>query len=292
MKSIFMKENKLLLFCLLTSVASTTIISCKKDSANHTPSVSISDTAKTVNENVGTVSVTINLSQTSTETVKLDYELTGTAVLNGDFEVDSASHITVAPGKQTATLKFTIYDDPVVESDKTIQLKFSSTANVSFKNTEVTITIKDNDVSQAANGLQTDLTWNAGSLVNLNLYVANNVVIDSNNTVTHFDIVTSSEHQKGFESVLINNNDADGKYYLVASYQDGSRQVNYTVTFSGPGISNQHRDDSFAASDSGYAVFYGPITKNGSSYARQRGSNFVLNQMKPHLYHGLIRKQE
>jgi hypothetical protein len=284
-----MNKKGFILSCVFITLATATLLSCKKNSSNDTPAVSISDTAQTVNEGVGTVSVTLNLSQASSTPVRLEYELTGTAVLNGDFEVDSSSHVTVPAGKQAATLKFTIYDDPVVESDKTIHLKFSSPANVNFTNAEATITIKDNDASQAASGLQTDLTWNAGSLVNLNLYAANNVVIH-NDSITDFDIVASSERSKGFESVLIKNSDEDGKYYLIVFYKSGSRAVDYTLNFNSPGISNEHTYDSFAASDSGYAFFYGPITKNGSTYTRQSGSNFNLNEMKTYVYHGELKQ--
>jgi hypothetical protein len=263
--------------------------SCKKDSGTNIPVISISDTGQTVNENIGTVTMTINLDRTASQDIKLSNTITGTAILNGDFEVDSASQITIPAGSKTASLKFKIYDDPIVESDKTIHIKFSSAANVSFTNSEATITIKDNDVSKATDGLQTDLYWDAGTSVNLDLYAANNVTIN-NDTVTNYNLVDNSKNAKGFESVLIKNIYADGKYYLVVAYESGSRSVNFTLNSNGPGVTNSKTDGSLSSSDVGYAYFYGPITKSGSSYSRLSGSIFNLGEIKPHILKGMIKE--
>jgi hypothetical protein len=264
-------------------------VSCKKDSnSTHTPSASIKDTSQTVNEGVGTAQVIVNLSQAASQAIKLNFVLSGTAILNGDYETDSASSITIPAGSSSGSLKFTIYDDAILESDKTIHVKFSSSANVTLSNTDATITIKDNDASRAGTGLQTDLYWDAGSLVDLDLFAANNVVI-SNNTVTSFDLVDSSEHDKGFESVLINNNKPDGDYYLIVYYSVGSRTVNFTLNTNGPSISNVTTADTFPLSDVGAAYFYGPIHKVGSTYMRQSRGIFDMSQMKPYIYHGKVK---
>ena len=287
-----MNKTAPLLGCLFIAATSAMIFtSCKKDSnSSHTPSASIKDTSQTVNEGVGTVNVTVNLNQAASQAVKLNFALTGTAILNGDYEVDSASSITIKAGSTTATVKFTIFDDAILESDKTIHVKFSSTGGVNLSNTGATITIHDNDASKAGIGLQTDLAWDAGTLVDLDLFAANNVVIDTvAHTVTSFHLVDSSEHDKGFESVLIKNSGPDGKYYLVAYYAAGSRAVNFTLTSNGPNVSNATVPDSFPATDVGAAYFYGPITKNGSTYTRQSGSIFNIGAMKPYIYHGKIK---
>src|SRR6266498_2128651 len=284
-----MRKIKLLLPCLAVIVFALLLGSCKKSANSTTPAVSISDTSQTINESDGTVNITVALSEAPVSDVQLNYELTGTAILNGDYEVDSTDHLTVPAGSTSASLEFTIFDDAVVESDKTIHVKFTFEANVTFTNTEATIIINDNDVSEATNGLQTDLTWDAGSLVNLELYTANNVVINSD-TIDSFDLVDGSENEKGFESLLINNNDPDDDYYLVVYYNTGSRTVNFTLTSNGPDVSDAITDDTFEASDTGAAVFYGPITKSGSSYSRQAGGNFDLGRMKSYVYHGKIRR--
>lgn len=264
-------------------------VSCKKDNdSSSTPVVSLSDTAKSVSENAGTVSLTINLDQAASQSIQLDYELSGTGILNGDYEIDSSSHVTIAAGSTTATVKFTIYDDEVPEEDQTIHIKFSSSSSVSLSDAEATITITDNDASQSAKGLQADLTWDEGSLVNLDLYVITNVTYDANNDIEDFDVVGGSENEKGFESVLISNNDADGEYYIIVYYESGTRNVTFTLNFEGPSVSDKG-SESFSSSDVGYGYYIGPINKNGSSYTRQTGSPFNLNDMKPHLYQGKIK---
>jgi len=285
-----MYKSTVSLLCLCIAVSSAIMfVSCKKDSnTSRTPSASIKDTSQTVNESVGTASVTVNLSQAASQAIKLNFTLSGTAILNGDYAPDSASSITIPAGSTSASLKFTIYDDAVLESDKTIHVKFSSSANVTLSNTDATITIKDNDASRAATGLQTDLYWDAGSLVDLDLFAANNVVIN-NNTVTSFNLVDSSEHDKGFESVLIKNSNPDGDYYLIVYYSVGSRTVNFTLNTNGPGISNVTTDDTFPLSDLGAAYFYGPIHKVGSTYTRQSRGIFDISQMKAYVYHGKIK---
>jgi len=166
----------------------------------------------------------------------------------------------------------------------------SSSGNVTLTNAAATIIIKDDDVSQAANGLQTDLTWDAGTMVNLDLYVVDNVVV-SNNQITDFNIVRASENPTGWQTIMINNNDSDKVYYLVVYYNTGSRSVNYALTSNGPNITNAVTNDSFAASDVGSAIFYGPITKNGSTFSRaeQAGGVFDMSKMKSYHYLGKMK---
>jgi hypothetical protein len=243
-----------------------------------------------VNENVGTVPITINLSKAASQDTKFTVSFSGSAILNGDYEVDSSTQITIPAGKTSATLNFTIYDDAVVEPDKTIIVKFSSTSNVSLPHSTVTITIKDNDVSKASSGLQADLYWDAGSMVDLDLYIANNVTI-TNNTVTNFNVTDSSIHDKGFESALIKNSDPDGDYYIAVYYNSGSRNVNYTLRFNGPGVTNDTSQGSFTASEVGVAYFFGPIHKLGSTYTRLAGSLYNLQGLKPYIYEGRLKNK-
>jgi len=263
--------------------------SCKK-SNEAPPSISISDTSQTVSESAGMATVTINLSKAQSQNVQLTVQISGDAVLNGDYSVDSASSITIPSGSTSASMKFTIFNDAVVEGNKAIHVKFNSSANVTLTNANATVSIQDDDVSQANKGLQTDLLWDAGAPVDLDLYVVNHVVIN-NNQISDFNIVSGSENTNGFETVLINNNDSDGVYYLVVYYNSGSRTVNYTLNSNGPSISNATANDTFSPADSGSAIFYGPITKNGSTYSRaQLGNLFDMSQMKPYPYRGKIVK--
>lgn len=265
------------------------IISCKKDSDESIPSASLSETAKTVSEGDGTVSLTVSLSAAYSTDVTLTYSIGGTAVLNGDYETVTDSTITIAAGNKTATVEFNIFDDAVAESDKTIELTLSSSSDINFTNASSVITIQDNDETNKNEGLRADLTWDAGDIVNMNLYVANNVVI-SDNAISSYDLVNGSENEKGFESVLISNDADDGEYYIVVAYESGSRDVNYTITLNSSGIDNEQGSDSFSSSDEGYAIFWGPITKSGSDFARQTGNLFSTAGLHAVRYSGAIKK--
>jgi hypothetical protein len=289
---LIMKKTELLLFGFFAILAAVIWVSCKKDSgsANKTPSASIRDTSQTVNENAGTASIIVNLSAAASQALKLNFTISGTAILNGDYEPDSTTFITIPAGSSSGTLKFTIFDDPVPESSKTIHVKFSSTGNVTFATSEATITIQDNDASRAATGLETDLTWDAGSLVDLDLAAANNVVVDTvQGVVKSFHVVDSSLSDKGFESVLIKNTYPDGQYYLIAFYAAGTRTVNFNLVSNGPNVSDAEFPDVFASSDLGFSFFYGPINKVGSTYSRQSGAIFNLSQMKHYVYRGKVK---
>ena len=284
-----MKTHKLLLVSITVTALSCLVFSCKK-SSEAPPSITIADTSQTVNESAGTASVTINLGKAQSQNTKLNLQISGTAILNGDYSVDSASSITIPAGSTSASVKFTIFNDGVVEGNKTIHVKFTATGNVTLTNTDATVTIKDDDVSQATKGLQTDLTWDAGTPVNLDLFIVDNVII-TNNQIQDFHVVRGSVNTNGFETVLINNNDSDLVYYLAVYYNTGTRAVNYTLTSNGPGITNDTGTDNFTASEKGAAVFYGPITKNGSTYTRlqQSGSNFDMSKMRSYRYFGQIK---
>jgi len=284
-----MKSYKLLLLGVTVTTVSCFVFSCKK-SSEAPPAITISDTSQTVNEGAGTASVTINLSKAQSQNVKLSVQISGTAVLNGDYSVDSATSLTIPAGKTSAAVKFTIFNDGVVEPDKNIHVKLSSSANVTLTNTDATVVIKDNDVSQAANGLQTDLTWNAGSMVNLDLFLVDNVII-VNNEISDFYVKRGSTNTTGFETVPINNNDSDQVYYLAVYYNTGSRAVSYTITSNGPGVSNATATDNFVAADVGSAVFYGPITKVGSTYSRaqQPGYIFDMSKVRAYRYRGKMK---
>lgn len=264
-------------FALLFFVMS----SCQKEDSEVNPSATVSSDAQTVDESVGTVSVNIDLGAAATQDVTIGYEIDGTAILNGDYEVTSSSSITIAKGATSAKLNLTIFDDQVSESEKTILITFSSDV-VSFTNAVAQVNITDNEPDISASGLQTDLTWDAGQLVNLDLYIAHNVVI-SDNYVQSFDLVQESANTKGFESIFLNNNDDDDEYYVVINYASGSRDVAFNLNFNGPGISNAEIDGTFATTDVGYPIFYGPISKSGSAYSRMASTG---GQVKVGTYTG------
>lgn len=267
-------------------------ISCKKDDATATkPTVSLSATSQTVSEGAGTASITITLPSTQSADVTVKATLGGTAILNGDYQVTTDTTLTIAAGSTSATLTFGIFDDEVVDGNKTILVSFSS-SHATLSNSTATITITDNDTDQSSSGLVSDLTWDAGSMVDLDLYLANNVTI-SDNTVTDYTILAGSTNSTGFESYLLSNDLDDGEYYLLVYYADGSRAVDYTLSSRASGNTVYEDTYNFTADEVEAGYFYGPYTKSGTAYSIARAANSVLWNVKlvtPHVYKGKITK--
>jgi len=266
-------------------------ISCKKDDTTTQPTVSLSATSQTVNEDAGTAGITVTLPAAQSTDVTIKATLGGTAILNGDYQVTTDTTITIAAGSTSASLSFDIFDDEVVESDKTISVSFSS-SNATLSNSTATITITDNDTDQSSSGLVSELTWDAGSLVDMDLYLANNVTI-SDNTVTDYNLLSGSTNTTGFESLLLSNDLDDAEYYVLVYYAEGAREVTYTLTNRASGNTVYEDTYNFAADEEGGAYFYGPFTKSGTAYSIGRAANSVLWDVKlvePHWHKGKIAK--
>jgi hypothetical protein len=280
------------LACLLAALFSIKIISCKKDSGPDTPSISISDTTIAVGESVGSVTATINLSAIASTDIIINYSLEGSAVLNGDYEVETDSPLKITAGSSSTTITFSVFDDKVIEFDKTIIINLSSDNDVIFSDSKAVITINDNETDRSANGLQSDLTWDTGELVNLQLYVASNVII-TDTSITDYELVSGSETEKGFESVYIDNGDPDREYYIVVYYESGSRDVNYTLTMNSPSFTDITEEGSLESGDEGYGVFWGPINKNGSTYGKLLNGTgiFNLENIRSYIYRGKMTKK-
>ncbi len=94
---------------------------------------------------VKTLAFTVTLDQEVTETTTINYQTltTGTATTGEDF-VTSAGVVTFAKGQKVATLNISVNGDADVESDETIQVKFSGAALKS--EVIATGTIKNNDI--------------------------------------------------------------------------------------------------------------------------------------------------
>jgi len=268
-------------------------LSCKKDDSTATQqTASLSATSQTVTEAAGTASITVTLPATQTSDVTIKATLGGTAILNGDYQVATDTTLTIAAGSTSATLTFDIFDDEVVESSKTINVTFSS-SNVTLSNSTATITITDNDTDQSSDGLLSELTWDAGTLVDLDLYLVNNLTTTSDGSIDTYNVLSGSTNSTGFESYLLSNDLDDDTYYVVVAYADGSREVNYDLTMKVSGNTILEDSYDFLASEVGYGYFYGPLTKSGTAYSVGKATNSVLWDVKllePHLYKGKIAK--
>jgi len=113
-----------------------------------TPTVQFTSSSQSRAENVGTTSVTAQLSAVSGLDVTLPFTLSGTAVNNDDYTI-TASPLTIAAGTTTATITVTVVDDTSDEDDETIIISMGTPTNATATSpTEHTITINDDDLPQ------------------------------------------------------------------------------------------------------------------------------------------------
>jgi len=249
---------------------------CSKDDTNSVDTVEFSSTSQTIAESAGTIKLPIMITKALNSSVQLYFDFSGTAAMNGDYQVLTPSPITINSGETTAFISLQVIDDSIIESSETIVVKLvASGSGLSLSSdttkTIYTITVTDNDTAPASD-LQVDLTWGKGGSddinnEDLNLYITDNVVVD-NGSITSFDVYAKSENITGFETATLKSDATDGDYYIAVAYNSGSTAVDFTITLNGPGYSNKSATGSFTASQAGNAIFYGPITKNGTSFGR------------------------
>jgi hypothetical protein len=250
---------------------------CGSDDDDSSSTITLDATEQTVEENAGTQKVSISLGKTVSASTQLYFELSGTASLNGDYKLLTSSPVTIAAGASTATISIQVIDEAIIESTESVIVQLTAAGNgieLSSDTTKniFTLTINDNDTAPENDDVQIDLTWGSGGGDNiddedLNLYIVNNVEI-SDETITDFDMYDGSENESGFESLTLPSDAPDGDYYIVVAYNAGSSSVDYKINLNGAGYSNDSATGTFSSSDVGYAVFYGPLSKSGTSYGR------------------------
>lgn len=115
--------------------------------AGSDPVVSVGDI--TVNEGVGTASVSVTLDQPvgAGKTASVDYAATdGTASSPGDYTATSGS-LVFTEGEDSKTIAITIVDDNTPESSELLTFSLSGFIGMTAGDTSVLITINDDDVS-------------------------------------------------------------------------------------------------------------------------------------------------
>ena len=126
----------------------TLISACDDDddpSGPDQPSVQWSVASQTSAENVATVTVTAQLSESHTSAVSVPFTLSGTGATPADFTV-TASPLTIAAGQTSASATITVVDDTDDEQDETIILTIGTPTNATKGTRAVqTVTITDND---------------------------------------------------------------------------------------------------------------------------------------------------
>ena len=130
----------------VTSNEATATVPWKAPQAFTEPQVSIG-LAVQVAEDAGTAEVAVSLTESSLQTVTVDYATSdGTATAGADYVAASAT-LTFAPGETEKKIQVTITDDEVdeEEEDETFTVRLSSANNASLDVSSSTVTITDDD---------------------------------------------------------------------------------------------------------------------------------------------------
>ncbi len=114
------------------------------------PSVRFSAVDYAVGEAVGSVTISVTLSNPYSLTVAVDYATSGGTATPGEDYAPVSDTLTFDPGVTHQTFVIPIVDDGLVESDETIGLALSNPVNADLGTPEfATLSILDNDVEEA-----------------------------------------------------------------------------------------------------------------------------------------------
>ena len=111
-----------------------------------TPKVSFANNSSTGAESVTSADIPVNLSQASTQTVTIDYSITGTATAGTDYTLANGT-LTFTPGSTSEDITIaSIINDMMVEADETVIVTLSNATNANLgTNTSHTYTITNDD---------------------------------------------------------------------------------------------------------------------------------------------------
>jgi hypothetical protein len=258
-----------------------TVASCSDDTTTVSV-VKFATTSASYSEAAGTINITVAVSPAPAADLQVAYAWTSTDTtvhLGGDFTLPSANTLTIQAGKTSATLAVQLVDDMQLDGSDVITFTLQSVIGSNAKLSATTadhsfaLTISDNETTSQTK-LQQDLVWRLSSAtadvntVNLDLYLQYGVTYNSTSITDVGETYTASSNETGFETLVLNESDSDLEYFIVVSYTSGSSDLYYTLNLNGFGYENTHVMKKMSADDSGYAIFYGPFTKSGSSFGR------------------------
>lgn len=266
---------QILTCCLLVGILS---LSCS-DKTTSPKIVKFTAAQSTFSESSGTVSVPVSISEKETSNVTVTYSWSSpsdTTYLGGDFLIDNIGSVVITAGQTSGIINLQILDDSQIDGQDAIKLTITAVSggNAKMSGTEADLSteilINDNDTAPT-DKLQIDITWHLKDRlaningVNLDLYSQYNVSASGGSITNIGSTLTSSDNTSGFETIFIGSSDTDQDYYFAINYLSGTSNLTYTLTLNGLGFTGQSGNGSFASSDSGYASFWGPFTKSGST---------------------------
>src|SRR5207249_985876 len=119
------------------------------------PSVSFASASSSGSEGTTSVSIPVNLLAGGSQTVTVNYAVTGGTATGGGVDYTLASGtLTFAPGQTTQNITISVVDDLLIESSETVVVTLSAPTNATLgTNTTHTYTITDNDPTPVVSNL-------------------------------------------------------------------------------------------------------------------------------------------
>ncbi len=123
--------------------------------------ISVSTSAATVSEDIGTImfDLTLNQDNTSGGALTFTYTLSGTSTSGSDYQSPSGS-VTIADGERRSSVTVTIIDDEEAEEAETLIFTLNENTlpeNISLATNSATVTISDNDEAAPDPGNNSEL---------------------------------------------------------------------------------------------------------------------------------------
>jgi|GEM_PF-1689746 len=110
------------------------------------PSIYFDSASSSAPESITNARVDIMLSEPSSDTVSVQYDITGVTAEEGSDFSGGSGVVTFSPGETRKTLSFTIQDDNVNEADETVQIFLSDPVNAELGQPSIhSYTIEDDD---------------------------------------------------------------------------------------------------------------------------------------------------
>jgi len=109
------------------------------------PTISIDDVL--VDESAGTVTLTVSLNHSSTQTVTVDYATANGVATSGSDYTAKTGTLTFAPGITTQTISVTILNNGDTTALEDFVLNLSNATNATIADNQATVTIGDDDTS-------------------------------------------------------------------------------------------------------------------------------------------------
>ena len=208
----------------VTSDEATATVPWKAPQAFTEPQVSIA-LAVQVAEDAGTAEVAVTLTESSLQTVTVDYATSdGTATAGTDYVAASAT-VTFAPGETEKKIQVTITDDEVDEEEEdetfTVTLSSANNANLDVSSSTVTITDDDDPAVTASFG-QASYSVAEGSTVEVTVTLSADPEREVTVLLTHDPQGdTGSDDYSGVpESLVFQIGDAEKSFTFTATADD------------------------------------------------------------------------